>query len=55
MDFSGVTSNILIQSNEYLEYAVLVGVTPTVKAGGWYSGLNNIKVSRSTLARHSIS
>jgi hypothetical protein len=35
--------NILIQSNQSLQYAVLVGVTPTSKSG-WYSGLNNIEV-----------
>jgi hypothetical protein len=38
--------------NDNIEYAVLAGVTPAVKAG-WYSGLKNIEVSCFTLARHS--
>ena len=42
-------SKILIQMNEHIEYALLVGVTPIAKAG-WYSGLNNITVSRVILA-----
>ena len=42
-------SNILIQMNEHIEYALLVGVTPIAKAG-WYSGLNNITVGHVILA-----
>ncbi|KAK2459529.1 hypothetical protein APHAL10511_008453 [Amanita phalloides] len=34
---------ILLKLNESLEYAVLVGVTPTAKSG-WYSGLNNLQL-----------
>jgi hypothetical protein len=48
--FYGGTSNILIQSNANLEYALLAGVTPVPKAG-WYSGLNNIEVCCFMLAR----
>ena len=40
---------LLVQTNPYLEYAILAGVTPTAKVG-WYSGLNNIEVRRFTLA-----
>ncbi len=50
--FYGGTSNILIQSNTNLEYALLAGVTPVAKAG-WYSGLNNIEVCCFMLARRS--
>jgi len=50
--YSGGTSNIFIQENEHIEYALLAGVTPTAKAG-WYSGLNNIQVSCAMLARRS--
>ncbi|KIM74728.1 hypothetical protein PILCRDRAFT_695764 [Piloderma croceum F 1598] len=32
----------LLKSNRSLQYAVLVGVTPTAKSG-WYSGLNNLE------------
>ncbi|KIL70012.1 hypothetical protein M378DRAFT_156070, partial [Amanita muscaria Koide BX008] len=37
----GVLPNLL-KSNKNLQYAVLVGVTPTAKSG-WYSGLNNLQ------------
>ena len=47
--YSGGTSNILIQGNKHIAYALLAGVTPTVKAG-WDSGLNNINVSHVMLA-----
>ena len=43
-------SNVLIQSNESLEYGILAGVTPVVKAG-WYSGLNNVQVCHFTPAK----
>ena len=46
------TSNVLIQTNEHIAYGLLAGVTPTAKAG-WFSGLNNIQVSRAMLARRS--
>jgi hypothetical protein len=46
--FYGGTSNVLIQSNPSIEYAILVDVTPVR-----YSGLNNLEVCRFTLAKRS--
>ncbi len=43
-----IRNNKLIQSNDSLQYAVLVGITPTATSG-WYSGLNNIQVRRFNL------
>jgi hypothetical protein len=47
--FFGKTSNLLVQTKKSLGYAVLVGIIPTIDAGS--HGLNNVAVSRSTLAR----
>jgi hypothetical protein len=50
----GTYNNKFIQSNVYLGYAVLAGVTPTAKSG-WYSGLNNLEVRRFNLPRRGAS